>query len=218
MQHILRKTDLFRGMSDMDIEHILNCLGSRKHIYHKGQYIFMEGETNPKVGIVLSGSVQAIKETRNGDCILINQMKPGEIFGLSHVCAQVEKLPLSIVAADNCEILFIELNQLVQTCHNACKFHIDMIKNALWVLARKNLFLDTKMYYISHKTIRERLVTYLQDQEHKFNSSEFEIPFNREKLADFLCVDRSALSRELGNMKDEGLIEYKKNWFKINQL
>lgn len=218
MQEILQKTDLFRGMSGMDIEHILNCLGSRKHTYQKSQYIFMEGEPNPKVGIVLSGLVQAIKETKNGDCILINQLKPGEIFGLSHVCAQLDRLPISIIAVEHSEILFIELNQLVQTCHNACKFHIDMIKNALWVLAQKNIFLDTKMNYIAHKTIRERLTAYLQDQELKFNNATFEIPFNREKLADFLCVDRSALSRELGHMKEEGLIEYKKNRFKINRL
>lgn len=218
MQQILNKSDLFRGMSDLDIKHILGCLGSRKQPYKKGQYIFMEGEGHPKVGVVLSGKVQAIKETRNGDVILINQLKAGDIFGLSHVCAQVEKLPLSIVAIDASEILFIELNQLVQTCHKACQFHVDMIKNALWILARKNLFLDTKMYYISHKTIKERLITYLQDQEMYFNNSEFEIPFNREELAEFLCVDRSALSRELGNMKEEGLIDYKKNWFKMSPL
>jgi len=199
----------------MDIEHILGCLGSRKALYQKGQYVFMEGETNPKVGIVLSGKVQAVKSTKNGDSILVNQLKTGDIFGLSHVCAQVKKLPVSIVAVENSEILFIELNQLVQTCHKACQFHVDMIKNALWILAQKNLFLDTKMYYISHKTIKERLTTYLEDLEISSNSSEFEIPFSREHLAEFLCVDRSALSRELGNMKNQGLIDYKKNWFKL---
>ncbi|HZK61577.1 MAG TPA: Crp/Fnr family transcriptional regulator [Anaerovoracaceae bacterium] len=215
MINILAGTDLFRGISNMDIDHILGCLGSRKHLYQKGQYIFMEGETNPMVGIVLSGKVQAVKGTKNGDSILINQLKSGDIFGLSHVCAQIKKLPVSIVAVEYSEILFIELTQLVQTCHKACQFHVDMIKNALWILAQKNLFLDTKMYYISHKTIKERLITYLEDQEISLNSSEFEIPFNREQLAEFLCVDRSALSRELGKMKDQGLIDYKKNWFKL---
>ncbi len=215
MINILAGTDLFRGMSDADITHILGCMGSRKHLYRKGQYIFMEGETHPKVGIIISGRVQVVKETKNGDLMLINQLKAGEIFGLSHVCAQVEKLPISIVSIDSSEILFIELNQLIQTCHNACQFHVDMIKNALRILAQKNLFLDAKMHYISHKTIKERLLTYLEEQEISMNSSEFEIPFNREQLAEFLCVDRSALSRELGNMKKEGLIDYKKNWFKL---
>jgi len=215
MIDILAGTDLFRGMSEMDITQILGCMGSRKHLYNKGQYIFMEGETRPKVGIIISGKVQIVKETKKGDSMLINQLKVGEIFGLSHVCAQVEKLPVSIIAVDSSEILFIELNQLVQTCHNACQFHVDMIKNALWILARKNLFLDAKMHFISHKTIRERLITYLEEQEITVHSSEFKIPFNREQLAEFLCVDRSALSRELGNMKDEGLIDYKKNWFKL---
>ena len=212
---ILAETDLFRGMSAMDIAHILGCLGSRKNSYKKGQYVFMEGEANPKVGIVLSGKVQAIKQTKNGDLILINQLEVGDIFGLSHVCAQIKKLPLSILAVEPSEILFIELNQLVQTCEKACVFHVEMIKNALWILARKNLFLETKMYYISHKTIKERLTTYLDDQAISLNSSEFEIPFNREELAEFLCVDRSALSRELGNMRERGMIEYKKNWFKL---
>ncbi|MBK5246638.1 MAG: Crp/Fnr family transcriptional regulator [Peptostreptococcaceae bacterium] len=215
MINILAETELFRGISNMDITHILGCLGSRKNSYQKGKYIFMEGETNPKVGIILSGKVQVVKETKNGDLILINQLKTGDIFGLSHVCSQIKKLPISILAVEPSEILFIELNQLVQTCGKACQFHVEMIKNALWILARKNLFLDTKMYYISHKTIKERLTTYLDDQAISSNSSEFEIPFNREQLAEFLCVDRSALSRELGNMKDEGLIDYKKNWFKL---
>lgn len=215
MINILAGTDLFRGMSNMDITHILGCLGSRKNSYHKGQYVFMEGETNPKVGIILSGKVQVVKGTKNGDLILINQLKAGDIFGLSHVCAQIKNLPISILAVEPSEILFIELNQLVQTCEKACQFHVEMIKNALWILARKNLFLDTKMYYISHKKIKERLTTYLDDQAISSNSSEFEIPFNREQMAEFLCVDRSALSRELSNMKDEGLIDYKKNWFKL---
>ena len=95
MINILAGTDLFRGISNMDIDHILGCLGSRKHLYQKGQYIFMEGETNPMVGIVLSGKVQAVKGTKNGDSILINQLKSGDIFGLSHVCAQIKKLPVS---------------------------------------------------------------------------------------------------------------------------
>lgn len=215
MYQLLKKCDLFRGMSEADIQHILNCLGSRKKSYRKNEYIFMEGEQYPKVGIVLSGAVQAIKETKTGDLILINQMKAGDTFGLSHVCGQVEYLPLSIISVDHSEILFIELNQLVQTCHNACQFHITMIKNALWLLAQKNLFLDTKMYYISHKTIRERILSYLEDQENRADADEFEISFNREQLADFLCVDRSALSRELSHLKAEGLIDYKKNWFKL---
>jgi len=215
MQEVLNNCDLFRGMSEHDIEMILGCLGSLKKTFQKGTYIYMEGELHPKVGIVLSGTVQAIKETKDGGRILINQIKKGDTFGLSYACAQLESLPISVISVETSEILFIELNQLVQTCHKACSFHVEMIKNALWILAQKNLFLDTKMYYISHKTIRERLLTYLEDQEMKSGSTEFEIPFNREQLADFLCVDRSALSRELGNLKEEGFLDYKKNRFKI---
>ena len=90
-----------------------------------------------------------------------------------------------------------------------------MIKNALRILAEKNLFLDNKLYYISHKTIRDRIQSYLEDQESLHDSNEFEISFNREQLADFLCVDRSALSRELSHMKKEGIIDYKRNWFRV---
>jgi CRP-like cAMP-binding protein len=216
MLQILKKCQLFRGMTEADIQHILNCLGSRKKTYRRNEYIFMEGEKQPKVGVILSGTVQAIKETKNGGLILINQMNAGDTFGLSYVCAQTDYLPISIISTDQSEVLFIELDQLVRTCHNACQFHIDMIKNALWILAQKNLFLDTKMYYISHKTIRERLMTYLEDQETRADSREFEIPLNREQLADFLCADRSALSRELGHLKEEGILDYKKNWFRMN--
>lgn len=217
MENILKKSDLFRGMSEEDIKHILSCLGSSKKTFRKNEYIFMEGETNPKVGIIISGNVQAIKETKAGGLILINQMKAGDIFGLSYVCAQTNYLPISIISIDKSEVLFIDLNQLVQTCRNACQFHINMIKNALWILAQKNLFLDTKMFYLSHKTIRERLITFLEEEENKANSPEFIIDFNREQLADFLCVDRSSLSRELSHLKDEGILDYKKNWFKIHR-
>lgn len=213
---ILEKSPLFSGMTPDEIQHILNCLGNRRKAYRKNEYIFMEGEENPKVGVILSGSVQAIKETKSGGLILINQMYPGDTFGLSYVCADVKHLPISIISGGNTEILFIELDQLVRTCQNACQFHVDMIKNALRILAEKNLFLDSKLYYISQKTIRERIQSYLEDQESRHESSEFEVPFNREQLADFLCVDRSALSRELSNMKKEGIIDYRKNWFQLH--
>ena len=215
MIEILQKSPLFAGMDPGEIQHILQCLGNRQKRYRKNEYIFMEGEQKPRVGVILSGSVQAVKETKSGGLILINQMFPGDTFGLSYVCADVKYLPISIISAENTDILFIELDQLVRTCHNACQFHVEMIKNALRILAEKNLFLDNKLYYISHKTIRDRIQSYLEDQESRHDSNEFEISFNREQLADFLCVDRSALSRELSHMKKEGIIDYKRNWFRV---
>ncbi len=214
MIEILQKSPLFRRMDAGEIQHILRCLGNHRKQYRRQEYIFLEGEPAPRFGILLSGAVQIIKETKAGGRILISQIFPGDAFGLSYVCAGVSYLPISVQAADRSEILFIELEQLVQTCQNACRFHVDMIKNALRLLAEKNLFLDSRLYYISHKTIRERLQSYLEDQEAR-QGKEFDIPLNREELADFLCADRSALSRELGRMKQEGIIDYHKNSFRI---
>lgn len=218
MNEILQKNELFQNMNPEEIRMVLGCIGGRTKNYRKGEYVFMEGEGIPRAGIVLKGTVHALKLTGGGDELLVNRIGAGEVFGLAHVCAGVTHIPLSLLVTEPSEVLFIEFHHLVHTCRNACGFHTEVIKNTLRVLARKNLLLDSKLYYLSHKTIRERILSYLEDQSLRAGSPVFTIPFNRKEMAEFLCADRSALSRELSSLRDEGLLDFQKNKFRLLTL
>lgn len=209
MTEILNKTELFEGIDKNDIDSILKCLKVSFNKYYKGDFIFLAGKSKPMVSILISGKAQIIKETASGDSMLINEVYPGNLFCETFASMDLNIIPLSVVATEVSEVIMFDIYKIIHTCTSACSFHQNLIFNLLKIMAKKNIFLNQKMSYITHKTIRNRLLSYFYDEIEKFNSSYFTIPFNRYELADYLCVDRSALCRELSNMKKEKIIDYK---------
>lgn len=215
--HILKKVKLFEGLSEEDTLKALDCLGKKKMNFKRGDIIISSGEAVSDIGIVLNGSVQIIKEDRNGARSIISQLYPSSIFGEALACAGIKKSPATAAALSDCEIIFIPFTKITDSCSaNACGFHSKIISNMLRILAQKNVFLNSKIEHLSKRTIREKLLSYLSEESRKYNSKEFSIPFNRNELADYLFLDRSAMSRELGKMRDDGLIEFDKSRFKLN--
>ena len=212
---ILKKVQLFEGISEANIEKALLCLGRKTAKYEKGEIIIAGGEPVKDLGIVLSGSVQILKDDFNGSRAIIAQFYPSELFAEALACAQAKKSPVTVAAAANCEIIFIPFIKISNICGNACGFHSKLTMNMLKILARKNMLLNNKIEHLSKKTIRDKILSYLSEESRKQNLKEFNIPFNRNELADFLSLDRSAMSRELGNMKKDGLIGFDKNRFKL---
>ncbi len=194
---------------------MIDCLGGVSKKYKKDAYILMAGDTIDFVGIVLSGRVQIVKEDFGGNRNIISELTEGELFGEAFACAGIETAMYSVQAATDCEIMKIEFKKIVTTCSNACEFHSMLISNMLKIIAKKNLELNGKMEIISQRTTREKLMTYLLGQAEKAKNSRFTIPFSRNELADFLCVERSAMSRELSKMRDDGILDYEKNNFKL---
>lgn len=213
LSRILKNTGLFAGIDEKDIDRLLFCLSAREAEYKKDVYILSAGEKPTEVGIVLSGSVNIINEDYWGNRTIIAKATAGELFAEAFSCANAKKIPVSVVSAEKTSVLFIDYKKIITTCTSACVFHTSLIRNMLQIIANKNIHLMKKMEHTARRTTREKLLSYLSEQAIAAESSSFDIPFNRQELADYLCVDRSAMSNELSKLRDEGILEFKKNHF-----
>lgn len=213
----LSNTLLFRGITPEEIESMMTCLDGHVKKYNKGEMIYHSGEIIQKAGLVLSGSVHIENDDLWGNKTILAHVGVGQVFAETYVCIPGEPLMIQVVAAEPVEVLFLNLGQGTRTCVKNCAFHGRLIQNLLMISAQKNLNLSRRIFYTSSKSIRGRLLSYLSDQATRTGSLEFEIPFNRQQLADFLGVDRSAMSNELGKMQKEGLLRVSKRYFCLNE-
>ena len=211
----LKDTALFAKIAAADLSALMPCLGARIRHYAKGQVIYLAGETVYTIGVVLSGTVQVGREDMLGNRHIIAYLGAGELFAESFACANEEKLPVTVLAAAACQILFIDYKKMITPCAGTCPYHTQLIANMLGLLAQKNIVLNQKIAYLSKRSTREKLLAYLDDQAQKANSKQFAIPFNRQELADYLCVERSAMSAALGKLRAEGLIRFTRNRFEL---
>ncbi len=213
--NILGETELFKEINKEDIGPILSCLSAEKRSYGRGQIIYSEGEKIEKVAIILSGNVELIRENYDGNINIISKLGKGDIFGESFAFGEIESLPISVYSEEDSQILFINYKKIVNTCSSLCEFHNSLIFNMMHILARKNIGLNEKNLFLGEKTIRRKILSYLSSEARKRGEKEYYIEFNRQGLADYLSINRSAMSRELSKMQDEGLIEYRGSFFKI---
>lgn len=207
----LSRTFLFQGTSTTETQHMLSCLNAEPKNYSKGSVVFQVGDQMKAMGLVLSGSVHIENIDMMGNKTILNRIPPGQVFGEAYACIPGEKLLVGVVAAEDCQILFLEVGKIFHTCPDTCPCHEKLIHNMLMVMAKKNLQLSRRSLHTAPKSIRGRLVSYFSQEMVQQGSSRFLIPFNRQELADYLGVDRSALSAELGKMRREGIIEVNRN-------
>ncbi|MBR5308504.1 MAG: Crp/Fnr family transcriptional regulator [Clostridia bacterium] len=210
---VLRKCPLFNDIEDSSLIALLECLGARVESYDKKYTVLAEGNPAKYIGIVLSGSVQMIKVDYYGNRSIVSHAEVSEMFGESFACAGVDKIPLSVIVNEPGEIMLIDCERILSTCTNACGFHRQIIYNLMKELARKNLMFHRKIEVTSKRSTREKLMTYLMYMAEKAGSSEFEIPFDRQELADYLEVERSGLSAEISKLRREGIIDCEKSKF-----
>lgn len=208
-----KSNQLFNGIGYNDFENMLRCIEARTHSYKKDEIIFMSGDAVSFVGLILRGSAKIIKEDADGNITILTELKETDLFGEVFACAAVKHSPVTVQASEFSEILLINYKKIITSCSSACGFHSKLIENMLRLLAQKNLMLNQKIEILSKRTTREKLVMFLDTQRGAANK--FTIPYNREELARYLCVDRSAMSNELCKMRDEGLIKFNKNAFEI---
>lgn len=212
---ILERVSLFRGIEPGDLSGMLSCLGAVSRKYLKNQSIILAGEEVTSLGIVIAGHVQIVKDDILGNRMIVAGLSAGDIFAETFVCAGIKESPVDVYASDNCSVLWVSIKRIISVCSNACSFHNRLILNILELLATKNLYLNNKMEFLSKRTTREKIMTYLGFQKEMHKSSSFVIPLNRNEMADYLCVDRSAMSRELSKLREEGVIDYHKNQFNL---
>ena len=212
---VLKKCILFEGIQEQELATMLHCLGAEVIRAEKNQTVFLEGEPAKDVGIVLTGMVQVEKMDYYGNRSIMTLIEPGYLFGEAFACAGLDTLPVSVTAACDSTVMLINCKRILNICGNACVFHNRLVKNLLRVMATKNLMLNQKIEFTSKKTTREKLMAYLMSQAKRYHASAFTIPYDRQALADYLGVERSAMSAELSRMRKEGLIEYQKNHFQL---
>ncbi len=212
---VLKKCPLFSGISDENLLVMLKCLGAKVVNFDKKYTVFTEGRPLKHIGIVLTGSVQIIQIDYYGNRNIVSNNTKGQIIGEAFACAQIESLPVSVIANEKTDIMLIESKHILKTCTNNCGFHQKLIYNLMKDLALKNVTFHQKIEITSKRTTREKLMAYLNLQAKKAGKSEFTIPFDRQELADYLIVDRSGLSNEISKLRDEGIIKNHKNHFEL---
>lgn len=213
--HVLYQSGLFGGITENDLAVMLDCLKAREASFSRGQFIYREGDVIQEAGIVMSGQVHVLQEDFWGNCNIVSVMQRGDIFGEVYACLGNEKLRVSICAETDCRIFFINLRKAMHVCQSTCLFHQKLVENMVYSIARKNLGLTAKIQHTSRRSIREKVLSYLSEESRKNESNYFAIPFTRQQMADYLAVDRSALSKELAKMKEEGIIEFERNQFHL---
>ena len=196
---VLRKTKMFSGMGDEEIESMLSCLNARVQHYKKGEYVLRTGGHLRDILILVEGSLHIQKDDYWGNRSLLGQLGAGEMFGEAYVAPESGALMNDVVAVEDSAVMFFDLQRLLTTCSSACRFHAVVVQNLFFAISEKNRKLVQKLGHMSKRSTREK----------------FSIPFNRQQLADFLSVDRSAMSNELCKMRDEGLLRFDKNRFEL---
>ena len=215
MQINLANTLLFRGMEPSDIDEMLGCLLAKERTYKKGEIIFPEGSPTEQIGVVLTGRVVIELGDVWGNNSVLSSIGPGGIFAETYACIPGEPLMVNVTAAEDTEALLLNIRRVLEPCSKVCPYHVRLVRNLLALCAGKNLQLSRRVLHTGPKSIRKRLLSFFSECIKRTGCYSFDIPYNRQQLADYLSVERSALSNELSIMQRDGLIRYEKNHFDV---
>ena len=212
---ILKRSKLFAGVGEDEIGAMLGCLQVVARSYKKGEYVFRQGQNLQQIALLVEGSLMVQKEDYWGNRSIIQSVEIGEMFGEAYAAPESGPLLSDVVAVADSTVLLFDVFRVLTVCSAACRFHSMVVQNLVFAVAEKNRQLVQKLGHMAKRSTREKLMSYLSEEARKHNSSYFSIPFNRQQLADFLSVDRSAMSNELSKMRSEGLLEFEKNNFRL---
>ncbi len=213
---VLKRTKLFSGVGEEEIGAMLNCLQARICTYKKGEYVFHQGEHIDNIMVLAEGKLHIQRDDYWGNRSIINMVSAGEMFGEAYAAPESGALMNDVLAVEDSAVIFFDVKRIITVCSAACKFHSIIVQNLFFEISEKNRMLVQKLTFMTKRTTREKLIAYLSEEAKRQNRSEFSIPFNRQQLADFLSVDRSAMSNELCKMRDEGMITFEKNRFVLH--
>lgn len=212
---VLKKTKLFSGVGDEEISTMLSCLGASLFTYKKGEFVLRQGEHLSNILVLVEGSLHIQRDDYWGNRSILGHIGIGEIFGEAYAAPDSGTLLNDVIAVEDSAVYFFDVKRVISTCSSACRFHTMVVQNLFFAISEKNRGLVQKLDYMSRRTTREKLLSYLSEEAKKQNSASITLPFNRQQLADYLSVDRSAMSNELCKMRDEGLLEFEKNRFRL---
>ena len=212
---ILQQTRLFSGLRDTEIASMLTCLQAALRPCRKGEYVYRQGEFLDTITILVEGKLHIQSDDYWGNRTILHVINEGEMFGEAYAVPNSEPLLNDVVAVEDSVVLCFEVRKLLTVCSSVCKFHTMVIQNLFFAISEKNKKLVQKLGHLSKRSTREKLISYLSQEAKRQHNNTFSIPFNRQQLADFLSVDRSAMSKELCKLRDEGFLLFQKNQFTL---
>lgn len=210
---VIRSSQLFSGISENELTAMLSCLNAKKEVFPKDTFLLRTGDTTESIGFVLSGNILIIQEDIWGNRNIISKAGPGQTFAVAYACAPGSVLNISVFAETPVTVMFLNVKRILNICPSACAHHSRMIRNLLGELAMKNLHVNEKLTHMGQRTTRSKLMSYFSAEAQRLGKYEFDIPFSRQQLADYLAVERSGLSLELGKMRNDGILDFHKNHF-----
>lgn len=214
---ILKRSKLFSGVSEQEISSMLNCLDAKLRKYGKGEYVYRQGERISGLSVLTEGSLLIQKDDYWGNRTIVSRVDEGEMFGEAFIAPESGPVLNDVVAYKDSAVMFFDITKTLTVCSTACRFHSLVVQNLFYAISEKNRTLVQKIGHMSKRSTREKLISFLSEEAEKNGSPNFSISFNRQQLADFLCVDRSAMSNELCKMRDDGLLLFDKNNFTLLQ-
>ena len=212
---VLKRTKLFSGVSEEEILLMSSCLDAKLKEYKKGEYVFRQGQHISQITVLLKGGLHIQKDDYWGNRTIITHIREGEMFGEAYVSPESGTFPHDVVAIEDASVIFFDIKKMLTVCSSSCKFHSTAVHNLFFAISEKNRNLVRKIEHLSMRSTREKLISYLSEEAKRSGNSSFTIPFKRQQLADFLSVDRSAMSNELSKLRNEGLLEFNKNKFSL---
>ena len=215
---ILRTASIFSGMSDSEILSVLHCMGAFVSDKEKDSYLLRAGDMTSTMGLLLSGSAIVIQEDVWGHRNIMAQILPGQTFAEPFAASNGTALNISVVVTKDCSLLYLDIHRILGVCPSACEYHTHLIQNLISVLAKKLLLFNEKITHMSKRTTKEKLLSYLSAEAQRQGSLSFDIPYDRQQLADYLCVERAAMSAELSRLQKQGLLTTNKNHFILQSV
>lgn len=213
---VLQSAALFEGIDSQEILPLLACLGAKVQTYTKGSFLLYAGDQVDALGVLLYGNALIVQDDFWGNRNLLANIGTGAIFAETFACTPDAPSSVSVIAEAKCGVLWLKVAQILSTCPTACARHTLMIRNLLADLAGKNLRFNEKLTHMGQRTTKEKLLSYLSAEAKRHGVRAFSIPFSRQQLADYLCVERSAMSAALCKLRDEGILTFHKNHFVLN--
>ncbi len=213
---VIKSCPLFSGIGEEELEAMLKCLDAKTRSYPEASYIIERGENVRSIGLMLEGSALLVQDDIWGNRNIVSRIQKGDTFGTAYACSGGTPSNVSITAESDATVMYLSVSRILTVCSRACSHHNRLLKNLMMDTAGKNLRFADKLMHIGQRTTRARIMSYLSSEARRMKSLEFDIPFSRQQLADYLSVERSGLSIELGKLKKEGVIDCRKNHFVIN--
>ncbi len=210
---VIRSAQLFSGISMEELTAMLSCLNAEQKDFPKEAFVLRAGDAADSIGLVLEGTVLIVQEDIWGNRNIISKAGPGQTFAVAYACASGSRLNASVIAETPVTVIFLNIKRILNVCPSVCSHHGRVIRNLLGELAEKNLQFNEKLTHMGQRTTRSKIMSYISAEAQRLGTCEFDIPFSRQQFADYLGVERSGLSLELGKMKKDGLIDYHKSHF-----